>query len=374
MTRDETISCRKEHIAPLEVRFVFDGAVGDVLRRCLDSDRQNETIGSTFKIYYQLRPLIPISVRQWLQKRRNQSIDVPPSWYIPGGMVSELHAAVAQNSDCQVIHPWPDRFQMAVSLTHDVETKQGMLGIERVAKMEEERGLRSSWNLVPYKYKVDLGVVRELQQRGHEVGIQGYNHDGRLFESKRVFDRRAEPINEAIRGYGAKGFRSPMVHRNLDWMQSLDIDYDASTFDVDPFQAMPGGVGSVWPLIVGKFVELPYTQPQDHTLLVSLGEKTPKIWIDKFHFLRRLAGMAMVITHPDYLDSSARLDVYRQYLDFVAEQTDCWNALPHEIATWWRTRDKMTIVNENDSPQVVGPASERARLVSLGTCCQPSLT
>jgi len=34
----------------------------------------------------------------------------------------------------------------------------------------------------------------------------------------------------------------------------------------------------------------------------------------------------------------------------------------------------MTIVNENDSPQVVGPASERARLVSLGTCCQPSLT
>ncbi|TWU45267.1 hypothetical protein Q31b_04380 [Novipirellula aureliae] len=365
MTREQTTSFEQGDVATLGARFVFDGPVGEVLRRRFIEDRDNETLGSKFRLYYRFRPLLPIFVRQWLQKWRNQSIKVPPSWYIPSGMVSDLQAAIEQNSDCRVIHPWPDRFEMAVSLTHDVETKQGMQGIERIAKMEEDRGLRSAWNLVPYKYKVDLGFVRELKQRGHEVGVQGYNHDGRLFESKRMFQRRIGPINESIRAYGAKGFRSPMVHRNLAWMQQLDIDYDTSTFDIDPFQAMPGGVGSVWPIIVGKFVELPYTQPQDHTLLVSLGEQSPQIWIDKFQFLRKLAGMAMVITHPDYLDSAARLDVYREYLDFVAEQTDCWNALPHEITTWWRNRDKMSIVGEGDSSRIVGAGSERARVVQL---------
>ena len=127
-----------------------------------------------------------------------------------------------------------------------------------------------------------------------------------------------------------------MVHRNLEWLQLLDIDYDASCFDVDPYQAMPGGVGSIWPFIAGKFVELPYTLPQDHTLFIARGERDGRLWREKRDFLARHHGMVLMLTHPDYLDSPARLEAYRRFLMETREAGDCWHGLPREAAAWWR--------------------------------------
>ena len=52
-----------------------------------------------------------------------------------------------------LIHPWPDAADFAFVLTHDVETEEGLKRIPVVAAIEEELGFRSSWNLVPHKYK-----------------------------------------------------------------------------------------------------------------------------------------------------------------------------------------------------------------------------
>lgn len=360
----------------LPLTFVFDGKPGEVLRRHFEQDAAGARLSAKFRLYYKLRPWIPIPMRQWLQRGRNQAIEAVSDWFVPSNFIHEFRRSV-ESSTRLVVHPWPDDWQMAASLTHDVETQVGFGLIDSLAKIEEEHGLRSAWNIIPHKYKVDLGLLRDLQQRGHEIGVHGYNHDGRLFESKRLFDSRVTPINAALQRYAATGFRAPMVHRNLAWLQSLQVDYDASTFDVDPYQAMPGGVGGVWPFMAGKFVELPYTLPQDHTLLISLGETTPAIWIRKFECLRSLAGMAMLVTHPDYLDTPGRLRPYRDFLGYLAEQSDCWTTLPREIAAWWRIRDSLT-VRANEPPDIrvpssirspgdgiTGDQSERARLVSL---------
>lgn len=351
-------------------RFAFSGAAGDVLSDYFERDCQQAHLSLAFKLYYRLRPFIPVSARHFLQRKRNQGFDLPHGCYQSTTFLEDFRTAVESERENVVIHPWPDAFETAAVLTHDVETKEGMDSVRKLAALEERYGLRSAWNVVPHKYKVDLGLLKDLQERGHEIGVHGFNHDGRLFESKRMFDRRTIPINRAIERFGATGFRAPMVHRNLEWLQSLDIDYDASTFDIDPFQAMPGGVGGVWPFIVGKLVELPYTLPQDHTLLVSFGESEPTIWIRKFKYLRSLAGMAMLITHPDYLDTPSRLDVYRRFLEYVAEQTDCWTTLPHEIASWWRTRDALKIQSCGQSHFIVGPESDRARAMRLGDLLQ----
>lgn len=345
----------------MRLRFAFDGRAGEILSRHYEADQAGAVLSSKFRLYYKLRPFIPIPMRQWLQRGRNQSLETPTDWYIPTAFLDEFRDAIEKSPDDHVIHPWPDDFRMSVSLTHDVETHIGFGLIDKLAKIEEGFGLRSAWNIIPHKYKVDHGLLNDLKQRGHEIGVHGYNHDGRLFESRRVFDRRTVPINEAIKAYGSTGFRAPMVHRNLDWLQAIEVDYDASTFDIDPFQAMPGGVGGVWPFMAGKLVELPYTLPQDHTLLVSLGETTPDIWIKKFEWLRLVSGMAMLVTHPDYLDTPARLDVYRRFLEYVAEQTDAWKVLPEEIANWWRARDAMTV----KEGQIFGNQSERGRPVRM---------
>ena len=120
-----------------------------------------------------------------------------------------------------------------------------MRHVARIADIEEKLGFRSSWNLVPYKYKIDMGLVKDLQSRGFEIGIHGYNHDGRLYSSKNTFEKRASEINEALEKYSAVGFRSPMVHRNLDWLQSLNIEYDSSCFDNVRYrrrQSRPGDI------------------------------------------------------------------------------------------------------------------------------------
>lgn len=351
----------------LEIRFAFPGEASDVMRDYFCRDADGACLSWKFRMYYRFRPWIPISARQLLQRGRNRGIDVPRDWFLPTDFSQALRATALRNPDQQVIHPWPDNHRMAACLTHDVETQSGVGLVDRLARLEESLGFRSSWNFVPHKYKLDYGLMSDLQDRGHEICVHGYNHDGRLFESRRTFNHRTKHINKAMRDFNSKGFRAPMVHRNLKWMQALDADYDASCFDVDPFQAMSGGIGSMWPFLAGKLVELPYTMPQDHTLLVTLGERTPQVWIVKLAYLRQHSAMALLITHPDYLDTASALNVYDEFLKHLREQPNTWSALPHEISQWWRTRDAMKIESSDTSSTITGDHAERARIASLSS-------
>lgn len=231
---------------------------------------------------------------------------------------------------------YPNGYQFAVVLTHDVETEEGLRRVPKIIELECRYGLRSSWNIVPFKYPVDPGILQEIRSAGHEIGVHGYNHDGRLFWSHSEFNRRAQKINEILKEWGAVGFRAPMVHRNLTWMQKLDVLYDASCFDYDMFQPFPGGVKSIWPFIAGHIVELPYTLPQDHTLFIVLNQKDATLWRTKADWLIQHRGVLLLITHPDYLDSAERCAVYEEFLDYLVKKEGGWKALPRELASFWR--------------------------------------
>ena len=352
----------------LDCRFLYDEvAPNGAFETYLCADMQSAQLSSAFRAYYRLRSLIPLPVRQLLQRHR--TVKPTADWYLPKEFVATLTQDIRAAGDgVTTIHPWPDDASFAFVPTHDVETAEGMRRIETIAALEEELGFRSSWNIVPHKYPVDRGLLRDLQSRGFEIGVHGYNHDGKLFTSKAVFDSRMPAINAALDSFGAVGFRAPMVHRNLDWLQSLNVEYDASYFDIDPFQAMPGGVGSVWPFIAGRFVELPYTLPQDHTLFVTLNEGDGRIWEEKLDFVAKLGGMALFITHPDYLDSDDRVDAYRQLLEKAAAMPGMWHALPKDVAAWWRERDQSKVRQESDGPRrIEGPAALRGRVAAFKT-------
>lgn len=322
-------------------------------------DAGGAVLSRKFRAYYRLRPLLPVRFRQYLQRCR--TLEVEDDWFIPAGFVRSLARSVAgEPAGIPIIHPWPDGARFCFVLTHDVETSEGMRNVLRVARIEEELGFRSSWNIVPHKYDVDPGLLADLRARSFEIGIHGYNHDGRLYASKRIFDRRAAAINEALTQFGAVGFRSPMVHRNLEWLQALHIEYDASCFDIDPFQAMPGGVGSVWPFVAGRFVELPYTLPQDHTLFITLRQDDCRIWQRKLDFIVGNHGMALMLTHPDYLTSRKHLELYRQFLLAVRDRGTFWHALPKQLAAWWRKRDRSRLQRDSEHQwRIDGPACQR---------------
>jgi glycosyltransferase involved in cell wall biosynthesis len=314
----------------LQCQFPFSGRLGNFLQQALDRDIQSAVLSPIFRNYYRVRRFIPTSVRTRLQRSRNQHCNVDTRWYIPQDLERKL-----QSLDQPFESIWPDRAQYAFVLTHDVEDLVGFKRILRIATAEEQLGFRSCWNLVPYKYPIDMAVVEELRDRGHEIAIHGYNHDGRLFWDKRTFDWRSPKINAAVARYGATGFRAPMVHRNLRWMQDLEVEYDSSCFDVDPFQAIPGGVQNIWPFRCGRFVELPYTLPQDHTLFVTLKENSTRVWDEKLKFIRQFHGMALMLTHPDYMITSKVLDLYLQFLTRVRDAGESWPVLPGELARWF---------------------------------------
>jgi hypothetical protein len=351
---------------PHQCRFMFGNSAADgVLREWLEGDVRAARLSTAFRAYYLIRSLLPLPIRQCLQRYRR--VDSRPGWYFPDACAGELADGISEcGGYVHAIHPWPDGAEMACVLTHDVETAGGMRRIGQIASLEEGLGFRSSWNIVPCKYPVDRGLLHDLSQRGFEIGVHGYNHDGKLFSSRAIFDRRVPAINSALEEFSAVGFRAPMVHRNLGWLQALDIDYDASCFDIDPFQAMPGGVGGVWPFIAGRFVELPYTLPQDHTLLIALSERSGRIWTEKLAYLAKLCGMALLITHPDYLDCPRAVDIYRRFLNEVREMEGVWRALPRDVASWWRQRDASSLRREpNGIWSVRGPAENHARAVQI---------
>lgn len=227
---------------------------------------------------------------------------------------------------------------MAIVLTHDVESKHGVAFLPELLDLEERYGFRSLINLVPREYRIPRGLIAGAQERGFEIGVHGLDHSGDLFLDEKRFIRRADGINEQLREWGSVGFRAPFTHRNPWWMQRLDIEYDSSFFDTDPFESIPGGTLSLWPFFIGRFVELPYTLAQDHTLIETLGETSPRIWLEKVDVIARHGGMALLISHPDYLRKGKGMEIYEEFLQAMAARRDAWRALPREVARWWRRR------------------------------------
>jgi peptidoglycan/xylan/chitin deacetylase (PgdA/CDA1 family) len=310
--------------------FPFPPALAAFLERSFVADKKNARLSHAYRMFYRLRPCVPATLRQALQRLNRTRSSESANPFMPGDL-EEVLEQVGWNRSV-----WPEQANLALVLTHDVETSYGMSRIARLAEAEEKLGFRSCWNIVPYKYDIDLGLMRDLRERGFELGVHGYNHDGRLFFSKKIFDERVPGIHDASDRFQATGFRAPMVHRNLDWMQALDMEYDSSCFDLDPFQAMPGGVRTFWPFLYGRFVELPYTLPQDHTLFVVLGESTSRLWKEKLSMIRKWQGMALMLTHPDYLDSPSRLSMYLDFLKFLRDESTFWHVLPRDMARWVR--------------------------------------
>jgi glycosyltransferase involved in cell wall biosynthesis len=141
-----------------------------------------------------------------------------------------------------------------------------------------------------------------------------------------------------------------MLH-NFDWLRDLNILYDASSFDTDPFEPQPDGVNTIFPLWVDRgpgsgYVELPYTLPQDSTLFLLLRQSGIDTWIEKLEWVAQHGGLALVNVHPDYLtfngcarSSEYKAQLYQQFLEYVANRyrQQAWFTLPKEVAAHVRS-------------------------------------
>ncbi len=311
------------------------------------------------KFYYTVRPTIPRRLQILARRKFSEAVKYRnrSSWPI-----SESAAAVPADWD-----GWKDGKQFALILTHDIENQKGYDKHRKLMEIEKEMGFVSLFNFVPERYRIDDRDLQDLKQEGFEVGVHGLHHDGKLLQSEKIFMQRARRINEYIRKWGACGFRAPSMHHDLELFKHLDIKYDLSTFDTDPFEPQSDGMNTIFPFYILKdrdkicYWELPYTLPQDNTLFIILQEKSAEIWIRKTDWIAQNKGMVLINVHPDYINFGSRnpgfeeypVQYYRDFLSHIRERYDgmFWNPLPRELVSH---------LNEvyRDRPKKIEPLNE----------------
>jgi peptidoglycan/xylan/chitin deacetylase (PgdA/CDA1 family) len=333
--------------------------------RQFGSDRYK--MGTAKRLYYRVKPFVPRSLISSLRRLYNRAKDqsFPLGWPVEARFAEfqwEILRQVMLLTDQEEVafkYFWPGAKSFAFILTHDVETARGQRLAPVLADLEDELGFRSLFNFVPELYPLDRGLMQDLKKRGFEVGVHGLKHDGKLFDTYEQFKRRAEHINRYLHDFQARGFRSPLTLRNPEWMQVLEMEYDLSFFDTDPYEPMSGGVMSIWPFRIGHFIELPYTLPQDSTLFNILHETSPRIWLEKIELIKKYHGMALVIVHPDYSAEGPNRQIYRDFLLKMKECAEYWHVLPQEVVSWWKQRT-------NGNPNIVDKSSSIAHARLIG--------
>ena len=327
-------------------------------------------------LYYRLRPMLPVAIRKHLQGLylRDWKTISFPSWPVDRS-VDVLHEKMLvlamKNSRIEkvpFVWFWPDGHSACAVMTHDVETTEGRNFSDRIMDMDDEAGIKASFQIVPEKrYGVPESYLEELRERGFEINVQGLDHDGNLFQNRRTFLESAAKINRYAGQYRARGFRSPILYRNSHWFQDMDFSYDMSVPNVAHLEAQRGGCCTIMPYsLPGSPVgmtELPVTMTEDYTLFHVLKDYSTTLWEQQMSIILAGHGLMNFIIHPDYVTTGRAQDTFKALLGKISRlrsERGVWVPLPRAVDQWWRDRNQMRLVRHGNAWGVEGPGSERA--------------
>ena len=368
-------------IAGSSVRLPFDPAqiVNNLRHERYHSDHAlgrtaNKSSGLIRKLYYLTRPLLSVPLRKHLQRIYLGDWEKIPFPHWPVDFtVEDIHEQLLAFSmksrnvtKIPFIWFWPKGALSCTAVTHDVETAAGWDFCSQLMDLDDSFGIKSSFQVIPEeRYSVQQERLNAMKERGFELNVHDLNHDGNLMTDRDEFLRRAPEINRHGKAFGALGFRSAVLYRNIDWHHALDFSYDMSIPNVAHLDPQRGGCCTVFPFFNGDILELPVTMSQDYSLFHILKDYSINLWKKQISLIRQRHGLMQMIIHPDYIMDEPARRVYAELLDYLAGMRDCgetWIALPAEVAAWWRLRSKLRIVNEGGSWQIKGDGAEKAQI------------
>jgi uncharacterized protein len=323
------------------------------------------------KIYYFIKPVLPYSLRIALRRKlgKIKSNSCRRIWPIQtsSGRIPEYWKG------------WPDGKKFSLILTHDIEGRYGISQCQSLAEMEMKMGFRSSFGFIPRgNYKVTKKLRDSLMEMGFEVALHDLYHDGKLYSSHDAFDEKAKIINRYLDEWKVSGFRSGLMHHNLEWLKKLNITYDSSTFDCDPFEPQSDGVETIFPFWVSRgdgtgFMELPTTLVQDFNLFIILKKDNIDIWKQKLDWIAERGGMVLLNTHPDYMyfegNKKGRyqypIKYYAEFLEYAKAHYEgtYWQGTPMQVAQY--IGNKYENVYSNDEQKGAKARAKKANIKKI---------
>jgi hypothetical protein len=280
-----------------------------------------------------------------------------------------MEFAIRSNSGRRIpfIWFWPDGYSSCATMTHDVETVVGRDFCGTLMDLDDAFGIKASFQLIPeVRYEVSDEFLHTLRDRGFEINVHDFNHDGDLFLNREEFLRRVARINDYGRKFRSSGYRSGVLYRNLDWYEFFDCSYDMSVPNVGHLDPQRGGCCTTKPYFIGKILEIPVVATQDYTLFHILRQYSMELWDHQIELILQQNGLISFIVHPDYLLEERARDVYTTLLcrlTQLREQSKMWIPLPRQLNDWWRSRTEMQLVRKEGSTwRIQGPEAHRARV------------
>jgi peptidoglycan/xylan/chitin deacetylase (PgdA/CDA1 family) len=218
-----------------------------------------------------------------------------------------------------------------VVLTHDIDSAEGLENlVSRFLPLEEQAGARSTSYVVPCAWTIDDGLVSAVSQRGHEVGVHGYDHSNLTpFAADAERRRRLDAALPFARERGSLGYRAPSLLRTRPLLRDLAAryQYDSSIPTSGGLFPVPNnGCASARPWMVEGILELPLSMPRDGSLrfLGYTPDEIAALWIGCADLIARSRGVVVLLTHCErrFSGDGRMLDAYRRFVEYVRDRPE----------------------------------------------------
>lgn len=227
-----------------------------------------------------------------------------------------------------------------VILSHDLDSPEGLANLHRdFISIEESVGARSTNYIVPCAWPINQERLSDVFNRGHEIGIHGYNHANLTpFMNSGGRAERLNAARELIDKYRIKGYRAPSLLRTKALIEDLKplYRYDSSVPTTGGLFPVPNnGCASARPFFLEGMPEIPVSMPRDGSL-IFLGYSPQEIfdlWVECAQRIAASGGVVVVLTHCEHRFSGSKkmLDVYRKFLAYIAESDIYFWSTPNQV-------------------------------------------
>ena len=227
-----------------------------------------------------------------------------------------------------------------VILTHDIDTLEGLGNlVDMFLPIEEDFGAHSTNYIVPFAWPLDHSLLGQIVDRGHGIGIHGFDHANQTpFCSPERRRERLEAAKPLMDQYSITGYRSPSLLRTKELLGDLAeiYTYDSSIPTTGGLFPVPNtGCATARPFKFDGILEIPISMPRDASMrfLSYSPARIFQMWRQTAEFISRSGGVVVLLTHCEkvYSGNKPMLETYRRFLEFLADsETFRWST-PEEL-------------------------------------------
>ena len=257
---------------------------------------------------------------------------------------------------------WPEKNRCAVVMGFDFDAESDELrtapnkivpitkskygafvGLDRIFNLLERFSIPATFFVPGWVAENYAEKVKEIQSNGFEIAGHGYLHEKvselSVEDERHVLEKCLKGIRE-VTGSGALGYRAPWFdfsRNSLDLLGEFGFQYDSSLMNQDlPYfiKNNPGGRPYL--------VELPVDWCLDDWPAFEMDRKSVKtvheIWRSEFDALYSAGSLFNLTMHPECIGRPARIEMLREFIQYIQSKRNVWFASAGEVSKWWRSK------------------------------------